>query len=263
MEKELKEFFFTVANNPLIYSASYQSLLDMVDKYLEGLKKIPKTSKYYPYSGYVTEGLLVKTGRATIAPCALKDDYKRGVSYFTEKELNSFYLRRRTFIEILEEIASGAPLSEIGGIDTITIRASELQPTPFFEVDGSKIKAIEYPSGPDGIFSNIGDYKELNGIFQLAFLSLTLFLADGHADRIKRCARCNNFFPRSRNDKRNRFCSDDCRNLYNREQRKTDKSKAARADYMKKHRALLRERKRVDKLKNLMNEGHQESAFTI
>ena len=107
------------------------------------------------------------------------------------------------------------------------------------------------------------DYRELEGIFQLACYSVTLFLADskhGGRDRIKHCAQCRAFFFQARNDERNRFCSDDCRNLHNQEQRKTDEGKAQRAAYMRRWRADLRKRerakKRADKLKRLMDGGH-------
>lgn len=262
-EKEVKRFFFTVANNPLYYPPpspySYQSLLNMTEPYLTSLKTIPKTSKYYHYSRGIIEGLFVKTGRLK-DDLWLKDDYKPGVSYYTEKELNSFYIRRTAFIEILEKIASGVPLTEIAGLDIIGIRASELQPAPYFEVSGGTMKAVEYPSGADITSNKIDGYKELIGITRFGFLSLTLFLADGGGGRIKRCARCNKFFSRERDDERNRFCSDDCRKTHNQGQRKTDEGKAQRAAYMRGRRAVLRERKRAkertEQLKRLMDGGY-------
>lgn len=221
VEKELKKFFFIVANNPLLYSTDYQSILNMTDIYLKSLKEIPKTSKYYHYSKGIIEGLFVKTGRLK-NDLWLKDDYKPGVSYYEEKELNSFYIRRMTFIEILEQIASGISLSEIEALNTIGIRASELQPATYFEVSGGKMKAVEYPSGTDITSNKIGGYKELIGITRLGFLSLTLFLADsksGGKDRIKKCPICNKFFPAK--DTKRKICYEKkCINKYHRDDMK-------------------------------------------
>ena len=124
----------------------------------------------------------------------LEDDYKPGVSYYTKKELDSFFIRRMAFIEILEKIAGGVPLTQIVGIEVIGIRASELQPTSYFEVSGGTMKAIEYPKGADITSNKIDGYKELLGITRFGFLSLALFLADEGQGHIKKCPSCEKFF---------------------------------------------------------------------
>jgi len=221
VEKELKIFFFIIANNPVYYSPDYQSILNMTEPYIKGLKEIPKTSKYYHYSRGIIEGLYVKTGRLK-NDLWLKDDYKPGVSYYEDKELNSFYMRRRAFIEILEQITSGLPLSEIEALGTIGIRASELQPATYFEISGGKMKTVEYPSGADVTSNKIGGYKELIGITRLGFLSLTLFLANtkgGGKDRIKKCPICNKFFPAK--DTKRKICYEKkCINKYHKDDMK-------------------------------------------
>lgn len=139
-EHAIKRFFFTIANNPLYYTPSYQSLLRMVDKYLDSLKAIPHTSAYYRYSQWIIMGLLIKTGQGQrkqiLEPRVMADDYKDGLSFFSKDELMAFESRRRAFIEVLKQIASGRHLHEVKGLDTIIIRANELQPTRFFTPPG-------------------------------------------------------------------------------------------------------------------------------
>jgi len=165
----------------------------------------------------------VKTGRLK-NDLWLKDDYKPGVSYYTEKELNSFYIRRKAFIEILEKIASGVPLTEIDGLDIIGIRASELQPAPYFEVSNSTMKAVEYHSGANITSNKIDGYKELIGITRFGFLSLTLFLADEGKDRIKKCPYCGKFFP-ARDTKRKICYNHQCTKEYHKKDMKARREK--------------------------------------
>lgn len=198
-EKEVKQFFFVIANNPMLYSSSYQSILNMTEPYIKSLKEIPKTSKYYHYSRGIIEGLYLKTGRAKTGQLhfmRLKDDdYKPGISYYEEKELLAFCMRRHEFTKILEKIASGVLLSEIEGLDTISIKAGiEFHSATYFEVSGGKMKPVEYTSGADVTSNKIGEYKELLGISRLGFLSLILFLAEEGQGHIKKCPYCERFF---------------------------------------------------------------------
>lgn len=263
MENELRDFFLTVANQPL-YSSFYPILSRSADKYLDSLKKIPVTSKFHYYAKWLGEGLLFKLGRLEWPPPAYEADYKRNVSLFTEIELNDFMKKQRGLANVLDQIISGLPLSEVAGMGYLTRAANGLHTTKYFDFKNGDIEVHEYlpslPKGADPVIKKPSDYRELEGIFQLACYALTLFLADGGAGRIKRCAHCNAFFSRDRNDERNRFCSDDCRNIHNQGQRKTDDGKAQRAAYMRGRRVVLGERrrakKRAEELKRLMDGGH-------
>lgn len=264
-EEELKSFLLTVAN----YRFS-----ENVEEYVKSIENIPKTSRtsiHYDFASRFPDEfnsyLLMVKGIFT------KD---KDFDFFFEQQ-------REKFIKALDQIVSGKPLLEIEELKQIVEEANILQPKKIFEFcneergpfefcneDGDHVLSCKTVLYWDSVISLEAKtendrtiqiiHKELEMFFSLACYSLSVFLADGGGGRIKRCARCNNFFSRERNDERNRFCSDDCRNLHNQEQRKTNDGKAQRVAYMRNRRAILRERKRAkeraDELKRLMNGGY-------
>jgi hypothetical protein len=70
-EKELKEFFITVANYPLP---------ENIEKYLESLNGIPETSSHYGYVAWLFNGLEYTSGRAKVTLAGRK----RGSSLLRE-----------------------------------------------------------------------------------------------------------------------------------------------------------------------------------
>jgi len=269
-----KELFLTVAN---------YSLPENGEQYLESLKNTPqKPVRCYNYALWLYPGLVFKLGQAKFPPGSASQilyDLK-AISgeddRFTESELSGFEQKRQHLINVLDQIVRGKPLSDIEAIGGLLLTASQLTRDDKFNLGSEGIKREEMPLYPwtpkekrrstlacvkpekSGRVKLI--YNTLTPVFNLACYGLSAFLADQGQGRLKRCAHCNKFFIRGKEDERIRFCSDDCRNLCKQEQRKTDDGKAQRADYMKKHRADLRERKqaknRKEELKRLMDSGY-------
>lgn len=259
METKLKNFFLTVANYPLP---------EKIEKYLEYLNGIPTTSSHYHYISLISEVLECKDGRTELAKAM---SYKRH-ALFTDEDLKVFEKQKAGLVKILDQIVSGQSLEKIRGLWEITIPANALQPKKTFEIGRKGKESVlfcreSYPEMPEGAFSKktgggIGlDDTVLNEVFNLACYSLSVLLADGGRDRIKRCAQCNDFFSRDRNDERNRFCPEKgCQKISSQVQRKTDDGKAQRAAYMRGYNADKSERKRARErareLKRLMDSGH-------
>lgn len=278
MEKEL---FLTVANH---------SLPENAEKYLECLRNTPKMPKRcYDYARWLYPGFVFKLGLTEFPQgSAWKKLYElKAISgekdRFTEAELIDFEQKRKCLASVLDRIVSGKPLADIEGLGGLLLTASQLTRDDKFNLGSEGIIREEMPLypwtpkdkrrstpacvKPEKTGRVLLIYNVLIPVFNLACYSLSAFLADGKADRIKRCAHCNKFFIRGKEDERIRFCSDDCRHLCKQEQRKTADGKAQRADYMRKHRADLRERKRArertEQLKRLMDGGYTRKQAEI
>lgn len=268
MEKKL---FLTVAN---------YSLPENSEKYLECLRNTPETpTPYYNYTKWLYPGFRFKLGLAKFPKgSAWETLYKlKAISgeddRFTKTELKTFEQQRKNLISVLDQMVNGKPLEDINELRGLLLKANQLTLEDEFNVGSNQItkgQATLYPwipkekrrSTPNLLKKNrvLLFYDILNPVFNLACYGLNAFLADiKHGERglIKHCARCNKFFLRNRKDERNKFCSDDCRNLHNREQRKTDEGKKRRAEYMKKRRAnwhtIKQEREQSKNLKRFMD----------
>lgn len=221
MEKELKDFFLTVAN---------YSLPGNIEKYLESLKNML--------------GKLRSSKRADIMAWRLSLALEYKVSQGDEG-FKTFEELRQPFVMILDQIASGKPLSEVVGFLLIIgfanlIKQQEaLGITGFIGGDGSIPKKAFLGEPIEETVSNLiyyypppitadrEKYHEalLNTVFSLACYFLVYFLVNGQQKNIKKCSFCKRFFLAA--DTRRCRCYDDqCRKTYERikkqKQRKND-----------------------------------------
>ena len=263
MEKELKDFFSTVVN---------YSLPEDVDKYLESLKNIPETSSYYEYARWLFDGLERNLGRAKSSPPV--DGYRRGVCLFKESELIEFKERRSFLIDVVDMIVNGKSLWDLpfGTVKMFFVSANRLQTERFFVPGFVPGDGNTFVHVTDKNFERKDRYwrnedRELKSIINLASYVLALALLGGkEQEKLRQCENCKNFFLRTRNDKRNRFCSEACRYSFREKKRKTEEGRKKRAEYMIGHRKVLKEREerkerkerreeRADRLNRLMASG--------
>ena len=255
MENELRDFFLIIANNPLP---------DNTEKYIEAMGNIPGKVKPDDYVTWLRYGFERRLGRTKIKGFIYPMYEPKVYTSFTDEDFSFFERNRKMLISVLNEIIGGKNFSGIKFLSNMIGLASSLQSREVFAVLSEPGKCVIEKTTYHPKFTDNTD--ELEGIFALACYALFSFLADskqGGRDRIKKCAQCNAFFLWKRKDVRNWFCSDDCRNLHNGAQRKTNNGKAKRAEYMRKHRKVLKERakkkKREQELKRLMNSGYTRS----
>lgn len=76
---------------------------------------------------------------------------------------------------------------------------------------------------------------------------------------INKCAYCDHFFLRTRNNEKNIFCSTACKANFNRDKKNSPEDKKKMAEYMKGYRAnkkaLMQRKNREAKIKHFMNHG--------
>jgi hypothetical protein len=234
MENELRDFFLIVANNPLPNNT---------EKYIKAMGKVPDDVRPDDYVTWLRYGFERRLGRTKIEGFIYPMHETKVYAPFTNEDFTFFERNRKMLISVLNEITGGKNFPGIKYVSNMIGFASSLQSREVFGVFKEPGKCVIEKTTYHPKFSD--DTDELDGIFSLACYALFSFLADnkqGGRDRIRKCAQCNNFFLLKRKDVRNRFCSDDCRNLRNGAQRKTDNGKAKRAEYMRKHRKVLKER---------------------
>jgi hypothetical protein len=223
-----------------------------IAKYVEALKNFPIDATHRRHAQSLKGRLERRVSSAMVegSPELSGDD-----------DFISFEHDRAVLVRLIEKIRGIQRLCIDDDESMIIQRASELRWRKRFKIDGTPGNyRIERISAYRGLMR---DNRILVDIFNFACHELLSFLADrkrGGCDRLKRCARCNNFFSRERDDERNRFCSDDCRSLHHQEQRRNDEGRAQRAAYMRTHRAVLRERRRARErareVNRLMDAGH-------
>jgi hypothetical protein len=234
MEDGLRDFFLIVANHPLP---------DNTERYIEAMGNIPGKVNPDDYVTWLRHGFERRLGRIKIEGFIYPMPEPKDYTSFTDEDFKLFDHNREMLISVLNEIIGANNFFGVKYLSEIIGFASSLQSRIVFGVLTELGKCVIEKTTCHAKITD--DTDELEGIFALACYSLVSFLADskqGGRDRIKKCAQCNDFFLWKRIDVRNRFCSDDCRNLHNSLQRKTPNGRAERAEYMRGRRKVIKNR---------------------
>jgi hypothetical protein len=177
--------------------------------------------------------------------------------------------QQRYFIFLLGEIVSGKNYEEIGGFDDFINTANKLncwayrvkgdeiilEPTWGVEDDSLIPLSIEASTWPVFDKKNLNRFAFQNQMDMILAYDLIRFLKKPGRGKLGKCKQCKNFYPCNKTDKRNLFCSDECRYAFNRGR----KDKKAYAEYVRNLRANKRRKKKEReerKIKQLMEKGY-------